>query len=187
MQFKKMEKVGAGQFIHRYDLTYETKDFREKKYEIISRKSNLSDIEQIKNAPSDGVVMVIHDETGEKILLNREFRLSVGDWVMNFPAGLIDEGESPEEAAIRELKEETGLDLIKITDVLPASFSAIGFSDEKNTCVVGVASGSFSESNSVFEEISARFYSRQEVSELLKTQVFAGRTQSYCYIWSKNP
>ena len=44
--------------------------------------------------------------------------MSVGDYVYNFPAGLIDEGETPEVAAKRELKEETGLDLIVIEDKL---------------------------------------------------------------------
>lgn len=187
MIFKKIEKVGSGKFLHRYDLTYETKDHQEKCYEIISRKSELSDPDQIWDAPADGVVMVIHDESGEKLLLNREFRLSVGNWVFNFPAGLMEPGETPEQTAIRELKEETGLDLIRITDVLPASFSAIGFSDEKNVCVVGVASGAFSESSSVFEEISARFYSKRELAKLLKTEVFGGRSQSYCYLWAKTP
>ena len=45
--------------------------------------------------------------TGERILLNYEYRLAVGEWVYNYPAGLIDDGETIAEAAVRELKEET--------------------------------------------------------------------------------
>ncbi|CAL1703886.1 unnamed protein product [Somion occarium] len=37
-----------------------------------------------------------------------QFRPSVGKYVVELPAGLIDENETPEEAAIRELEEETG-------------------------------------------------------------------------------
>ena len=44
--------------------------------------------------------------------------MACGDFVINFPAGLIDEGEEFQESAKRELKEETGLDLIEITDVM---------------------------------------------------------------------
>lgn len=34
-----------------------------------------------------------------------------GDIVWNFPGGGIEEGESPEQACIREVKEETGIDI----------------------------------------------------------------------------
>lgn len=53
------------------------------------------------------------DEDDEKILLNKEYRMSVGGFVYNFPAGLIDDGETPEQAARRELKEETDLILYR--------------------------------------------------------------------------
>lgn len=46
-------------------------------------------------------------------------------------------------AAKRELKEETGLDLIVIEDKLYDSYSAIGFSNETNAVVIGKASGDF--------------------------------------------
>ena len=40
----------------------------------------------------------------------------MAQWINNFPAGLIDPGESPEESVRRKLWEETGLDLIRIDD-----------------------------------------------------------------------
>ncbi|KAL7711952.1 ADP-sugar pyrophosphatase [Entamoeba marina] len=42
------------------------------------------------------------------IILIHEFRPSLGKKVWTFPTGLVDLGESVEEAAVRELKEETG-------------------------------------------------------------------------------
>ena len=101
-------------------------------------------------------------------------------------AGLIDEGETPEMAAKRELKEETGLDLIIIEDKLYDSYSAIGFSNETNAVVIGKATGEFSPSTSTFEEISAAWYSKEEVKALLKDSHFAARTQAFCYMWARN-
>ena len=103
MKFRSVKKVHEGQFIHRYDISYETEDGREKIYEMISRNPSIETLEEIQDKKPDSVVLIMHDETGERILLNREFRLALGDWVYNFPAGLIDPGEKPEESAIREL------------------------------------------------------------------------------------
>ena len=41
-------------------------------------------------------------------------------------------------------------------------------------------------STSTFEEISAAWYSKQEVKELLKDNHFAARTQAFCYMWARN-
>jgi 8-oxo-dGTP pyrophosphatase MutT (NUDIX family) len=46
--------------------------------------------------------------TGWEIVLEKQFRPPVGRVCIEVPAGLIDEGETPEEAAVRELREETG-------------------------------------------------------------------------------
>lgn len=184
MEFKKIEKKLESKFITRYDLTYETIDGKEKIYEMISRDKNISSFEQLHNRPADAVVLIMHDESGKRILLNKEYRLAVGESVYNFPAGLIDPGEVPEESAKRELKEETGLDLIRITDTIAQSYSAIGFSNEKNICIVGVAAGTFAPSTSTVEEIEASWFTKEEVRQLLKTAPFAGRTQAYCYVWS---
>ena len=186
MKFDGIKKVSEGRFIDRYDLYYTTEDDKKKVYEIISRNKDIKTIDDVHNNKTDGVVIVATDENDERILINKEYRMSVGDYVYNFPAGLIDAGETPEIAAKRELKEETGLDLIAIDDKLYDSYSAIGFSNETNAVVIGKASGEFAPSTSTFEEISAAWYSREEVRNLLKDKHFAARTQAFCYMWSKN-
>ncbi len=48
------------------------------------------------------------------------FILRKGKW--DLPKGKIDEGETPEEAAVREVKEETGLQQVKIIQPLPSTW-----------------------------------------------------------------
>ncbi|MGN0514979.1 MAG: NUDIX hydrolase [Lachnospiraceae bacterium] len=185
MKFNNIQKREEGKFITRYDIEYEDIHSHKKIYEMISRNKNISSFEELHNNKPDAVVIIVTDETGERILLDKEFRLAPGEWVINFPAGLIDPGETPEQAAVRELREETGLTLYQIDDFLGMSYSAVGFSNEINVCVVGRACGEFGESTSSFEEIEPGWYTKEQVRELLKTHKFAARTQAYCYLWSR--
>lgn len=185
MEFKQIQKVHEGKFISRYDIQYELEDGTGKNYEMISRSKDLADERDLLDAPVDSVILMVTDEAGERLLLNREFRMATGRPVVNFPAGLIDPGETPREAAARELREETGLELISIEDELHVSYGAVGFSNEKNVCIVGKAKGEFHESTSAEEEIQAGWYTKEEVRELLQTEYFSARTQAYSYLWSK--
>lgn len=54
-----------------------------------------------------GVSAVIRNEQGEILVQRRE---DDGGW--SLPAGAIDPGESPAQAIVREVKEETGLDVV---------------------------------------------------------------------------
>ncbi|OCB85170.1 hypothetical protein A7U60_g7796 [Sanghuangporus baumii] len=48
-----------------------------------------------------------------------QFRPPIGKYVVELPAGLIDEGETPEQTAIRELEEETGFKADKVIESSP--------------------------------------------------------------------
>lgn len=185
MKLQGIEKKLQSNYITRYDLTYETAEGGKKIYEMISRDKNIVTEKDLTSHAVDAVVIIMTDETGERILLNREFRMATGVWVYNFPAGLIDPGETPEESARRELWEETGLTLLSIEDVIPESYSAVGFSNEKNVCIVGTAGGEFAPSTSEVEEIQAGWYTKEQIKKLLKEEPFAARTQAYCYLWSR--
>ena len=184
MKYQGIRKICPGKFITRYDVDYVTAEGRPKTYEIVSRNPELSTLEALQNRTPDSVVMILTDESGERILVNREYRMAMAQWIYNFPAGLIDPGETPEQSAKRELREETGLELVRIDDVLDNSYSAVGFANERNACVFGVAAGTFNKSTSDTEEIAPGWYTKAEMRELLRTEAFAARTQAYCYAWA---
>ena len=184
MRFQGIRKIHEGRFITRYDADYLTEEGRAKTYELISRNREIRTLEELQNRTPDSVVLILTDEQGERILINREYRMAMAQWIYNFPAGLIDPGETPEESAARELREETGLRLTRIDDVLDGSYSAVGFSNERNVTIFGTAAGTFRKSTSDAEEITAGWYTREEVRKLLRTEPFAARTQAYCYAWA---
>ena len=184
MKYQGIRKIHEGRFITRYDVDYVTAEGNPKTYEIISRNRNIQTLDDLQNRKPNAVVMILTDESGELILVNREYRMAMAQWIYNFPAGLIDPGESPEESARRELREETGLRIVRIDDVLDNSYSAVGFSNERNICVFGIAEGEFRKSTSDAEEITPGWYTKEEIKQLLRTEPFAARTQAYCYAWA---
>ena len=137
MKYQGMRKVHEGRFITRYDVDYVTEAGNPKTYEIISRNRDMKTLEELQNTTPDSVILIMTDADGERILVNREYRMAMAQWIYNFPAGLIDPGETPEESARRELWEETGLTITRIDDVLDGSYSVISGKDGRFLTVNG--------------------------------------------------
>jgi ADP-ribose pyrophosphatase len=55
---------------------------------------------------SSAVCFVLFNETKEKVILVKQYRPGVKGETWEVPAGLIDKGENPKDAAFRELREE---------------------------------------------------------------------------------
>ena len=186
MIFKSIKKVHEGAFVHRYDISYETKDGRKKIYEMISRNPRIKTLEDLQKKEANSVVLILHDESGEKLLLNREFRLSMGDWIYSFPAGLIEPGETPEETARRELKEETGLDMTEVRYVWPTSYTMPGLTNDATQLIICAAKGEIQPSDSPMEQIESRWVTKAEAMELAANPEahFSGRTQAMLTMWA---
>lgn len=71
-------------------------------------------------------------------LLVRQFRPPIGCDTLELPAGLIDPGESAAEAALRELKEETGF-TATLRSVSPAACMSPGLTSETVHFVTGAS------------------------------------------------
>ncbi len=76
-----------------------------------------------------GAVMIVPLTADNELLLVREYCAGTNDYQLGFPKGLIDPGETPEQAANRELKEEVGfgaeqLEPLKKVSMAPSYFNA---------------------------------------------------------------
>jgi ADP-ribose pyrophosphatase len=89
---------------------------------------------QIKRAvvrhPGSATVLIL--DAKERILLVKQYRMPVGGYVWEIPAGKIDPGENALQAAKRELKEETGFRAKKWTKLV-GFWASPGFLQERMT------------------------------------------------------
>lgn len=85
--------------------------------------------EIIEHSESVGIVAVDNDY----ILMVNQYRSPLKRSILEIPAGNIDPGENPEEAALREMSEETGF-LPQRLDKLGSFYLCPGYSNEKMHC-----------------------------------------------------
>jgi ADP-ribose pyrophosphatase len=86
------------------------------------------DLEYVEHPGAAAVVPLHEDQT---VTLVRQYRYSVGgDWIIEIPAGKLDQGEAPIVCAGRELVEEVGLRAGTLTP-LGFIYATPGFCNEK--------------------------------------------------------
>ena len=90
------ETVWEGKFLRGVGITYRDSLGIFRRWESVERRN------------CDGIVAVVPLTDEREVIFIRQFRPPVNSYVIEFPAGLNDRGESPEDAARRELLEETG-------------------------------------------------------------------------------
>ena len=110
--------------VEEHDLTYQK--FNNEQSNVVTRSTLVS---------SDAVIVLPYDPFNDRILLIEQFRAGPyikGDenpWVLEPIAGLIDTGETPESAGIREAQEEAHLE-IKRLELVARSYPSPGISTE---------------------------------------------------------
>lgn len=90
----------------------------------------------------DSVAVLGYDPSRDEVVLVNEFRpglLAAGDYPFtdSLAAGVIEKGESPLDAAVREMKEETGLELHDPRIIHPGAYVSSGGTSERIVIVFG--------------------------------------------------
>ncbi len=183
MQFIKLEKVKDGRYLKNYEITYQNKAGREKKYEIVSRKE-IHSVDELGKTVNGVSMAVLKDD---KLLLLREFRMGINCYIYNLVAGMKEENESIEACIERELYEETGLRLKKVNKILPPSYAAVAISDIMTQVAFIEAEGDFEDHTSENEMIEAALYTQDEVKNMLEQEKFSSRAQVIAYFFAYHP
>lgn len=91
----------------------------------------VGELEMIRHSGASAVIPLIEVPNEEsRVILIRQYRYAAEGFVYEIPAGRLDDKETPEECARRELKEETGYTAEKLVP-LTAIFTTPGFTDER--------------------------------------------------------
>ncbi len=93
---------------------------------IVTADGRQSTREIVEHSDCIGVVAIDEDDN---VLLVRQYRKAIEKELLELPAGGIDPGETPEEAVIREMQEETGYKPGKV-ERLAGFYSSPGFLTE---------------------------------------------------------
>ena len=165
------KKVGS-RFLSYYELEAVHRDGSVSPYYMVSRNSDPGTLKAVtgKNEP-DGVV--IYSLYQDKVVLIRQYRYPAGRFVYEFPAGLVEPGEDMEQAAIRELFEETGLTLHPIPGGSYGRpfFTTVGMTDESCGTVFGRCEGEPTNCHQeASEEIQVVLADKEECRRILKEE-----------------
>lgn len=109
------------------ELIYKSFIFRLFKQKIELPGGNVVDRDIIKTK-SAVAILAVND--ANKVLFVKQYRPAIEIELIELPAGLIDDGEEPAEAALRELEEETGYRAERV-EKLTEFYTSPGFSDCK--------------------------------------------------------
>ncbi len=165
-------------YLHSYQINYKDKKGDDRIWEFISRQGLQRLKAEVEEGKSfcDGATIFAFDEAKEKAVLIKEFRVCQNRYLYCLPAGLSDEGETIEQTAIREFKEETGLDF-KPLKVEKPRYTSVGLSNEKIAYVYGYFSGKPSNQfNEASEDIETVIADKEMVIKILEKDEVPLRT-----------
>lgn len=178
-KIKSVSPLTDNRYVNLYYVEAENKHRGAVKYYLASRAKQLSELKLNTrvNHPDGVIIYSLYGEQKDRVVLVKQYRYTLDDYVYEFPAGLIDDGEDRRSAAIREMKEETGLLLTPLRApecYEKPYFTSVGMSDESCATVYGYASGRISncylEPN---EELQVVLADREEVRRILKQEQVA--------------
>ena len=172
----KITQLTNSRYVNMFEVDGHNKKGHRSHYMVASRAEKTEDLKiRTRQNNADGVIIYsLYGEKRDRVVLIRQYRYPVDDYVYELPAGLVEKGESFRAAAVRELHEETGLTLTPAdADRMyeEPRYTTVGMTDEACATVYGYAdgevSGRFMEEN---EEIEVVLADREECRRILKEE-----------------
>ena len=139
--------------------------FRVTEDKAVDSKGGFEIARSVVRHPGSAVMMAMDDRN--RILLVRQYRLPADDYLWELPAGKLDEGEKPLQAAKRELAEETGYKARTWTK-LASFYVSPGYVGERMTIFLATDLKAGEASPMDDERIEVRWFKKKEVGEMIK-------------------
>ena len=148
--YKALRKQTDNPFLNMYEMDAVDTKGRNFGYYFATRKQENELVCKTGVTRPDGaVIYALLKDSPDKIVLIKQYRYPLNKYLYELPAGLIDAGETPQETAVRELYEETGL-------------------EESNAFVFGYAKGNVSDrAREASEDIEVIIADKEQAKRIL--------------------
>ena len=155
MRIIKKEIINKTKYLNFVSTTFLNKDNKESIWYSAERNNG-------------GKTVLIAAILDNKLVVTKEYRVAIGDYEWSLPAGLVDNNELPKEAAKRELKEETNIDMVSIQEITPYLYNSAGMTNEVVSIVFCTANGIVDNSGTESsEDIQCFLMNSNELLELM--------------------
>lgn len=175
-RIKSIKKQTNNRFLNIYEAEALHRDGSTSPYFIASRAPQIENLKiSTKDSTPDGVIIyAVHGEQKDKLVLIRQFRYPINDYIYEFPAGLVEAGENMNACAIREMYEETGLQFqpVSVSEAYTKPyFTTVGMTDECCGTVYGYCTGiPTNHHQEAGEDIQIILADREECKRILKEE-----------------
>jgi ADP-ribose pyrophosphatase len=131
--------------------------------------------------PGSAVMMAVDEN--DRVLLVKQFRLPAEQYLWELPAGRLDSGESPLQAAKRELREETGFDAKQWTELV-SFWPSPGYVQEKMTIFLAQDLTEGKQEPMEDERIEIRWFEHEELARMIRSgEILDGKTLIGHFKW----
>ncbi len=174
-RIRQVTKLTDTPFLNLYQFDVTHRSGRASKYYVSSRAKCDEALKAIRhrNDP-DGVILYgVYGENRDKLVLIRQYRYPLGDYIYEFPAGLVEPDENMLHAGIREMFEETGLTFHPVDGgaYQRPFFTSAGMTDESCGMCFGYCEGTPTNTNQeASEDIQVILADRDQCRRILKEE-----------------
>ena len=137
-----IKKLTNKKFLNLYETSYKLDDGTTSQWDFASRKplniiDDLNKVAREKKPDAVNIVTYYHDNNNIlHFILIKEYRSPFNAYFISFPAGMVENNETTEEAAIREVKEEVGGESLLVKELIHFASTSAGISNEGNAVVM---------------------------------------------------
>ena len=172
--YREIEKLTDNPFLNLYHIDALGQDGMPFHYYFASRNDEDNIKHKTHSMSPEGMAVYAVTEDGQHLVLVRQYRYPMDDYLYELPAGLIEPGETASEAACREMIEETGWKLEVYVGGEPAVrsgfFLAQGLTDESGSMIFGTVAEQVGQQMENTEDIQVILADRQEALRILRQE-----------------
>ena len=169
--YREIEKLTDNPFLNLYHIDALGRDGTPFHYYFASRNDEDNIKHKTHSMSPEGMAVYAVTEDGQHLVLVRQYRYPMDDYLYELPAGLIEPGETASEAACREMIEETGWKLEVYEGGEPAFrrgfFLAQGLTDESGSMIFGTVTEQVGQQMENTEDIQVILADREECRRIL--------------------